>query len=464
MDHIDRWNILEPDAVAVELPGRSVSYRELSTLVSRGSGALAGYGVRPGDRVPVWVRNDLPSLVALWAIPRMGGVAVPISSRLAHPQVMVQLDMADPALILGADALTGRTTHATESLFEGRPAVPHPHSPDELHSVFFTSGSEGDPKGVRLTWGNHEASAAASFGSQAVSPDDRWLAVLPLFHLGGFAITYRMFRAGGTVVLEPEFEPSRIAAMLDDVSYASLVPSMISPLLAELPDGFGGRLKSILVGGAALGSSLHESARAAGLPVAPTYGMTETASQIATAGPGDRPGTGAPLLEGVEVQAGSAEQPAAVRVSGPMVSPGYLGEEDRVGPFGTGDAGFLDEAGRLHIVGRADEMIITGGENVHPVEIEMALEDHPSVQAAAVFGVADDTWGQRIEAAVVLADPAATSDSIESDLRATLADFRIPKGWHLLTELPMGPTGKVDRQAVRALLREPGTEKEESRG
>lgn len=456
MDHIDRWSILEPDAAAVELPDRVLTYRELATLISRGGGAVSGYGVKPGDRVAVWVKNDLASLVALWGVPRMGGVVVPISSRLAHSKVMAQLDLADPALILGTDALTGRTTHATESLFDGRPTVPHLHSPDDLHSVFFTSGSEGEPKGVRLTWGNHESSAAAAASSQPVSPDDRWLAVLPLFHLGGFAITYRMFRAGGTVVLEPDFDPPRIAALLADVSYASLVPSMVSPVLAELPGGLGGNLKSVLVGGAALSPSLHEAAVAAGLPVVPTYGMTETASQIATASPTDPPRAGARLLDGVQVQAGTADQPAVVRVSGPMVSPGYLGEEDRPGPFATGDAGYLDDSGHLHIVGRADEMIITGGENVHPAEVEDALKGHPAVAAAAVFGVPNETWGQRIEAALVLSDATVTPDVIGSDLRGGLADFKIPKRWHVLPELPLGPTGKVDRR--RLMERVTGTD------
>jgi len=452
MDHIDRWNILEPDAVAVELPDRSVSYRELSTLVSRGSGALAGYGVRPGDRVAVWAKNDLPSLVALWAAPRMGAVVVPISSRLAHPQVMAQLNMADPVLVLGTEAPTGRTTHATNSLFDGRPAVPHPHGPGEPHSVFFTSGSAGEPKGVRLTWGNHEGSAAAASESQPVGPGDRWLAVLPLFHLGGFAITYRLFRGGGTVVLEPSFDPGRVASLLEEVSYASLVPTMIQSVLGEKPAGFRGTLRSVLVGGAPITANLHRLAAEAGLPIAPTYGMTETASQVATAWPDDPPGSGAPVLGGVEVQTGTPDQPAVIQIGGAMVSPGYLGEDDRLGLFTTGDLGYLDDAGRLHVVGRVDEMIITAGENVHPVAVERALEDHPAVQAAAVFGVPDDNWGQRIEAAVVLSDPSVSTESIESDLRGILAAFKIPKRWHVVANLPLGPTGKVDRKRVAELV------------
>ena len=462
VDHIDRWNILEPDQLALELPDRSLSYRELSTLVSRGSGALAGYGVKPGDRVAVWVKNDLPSLVALWAVPRMGAVVVPISSRLAHPQVTAQLDLVDPVLTLGTDALTGRETVATDSLFDGRPSMPHPHAPADLHSVFFTSGSAGEPKGVRLTWENHEASAAAAAERQPVGSEDRWLAVLPLFHLGGFAVTYRMFRAGGVVALEPEFDPERIAGLLDEVSYASLVTAMLREVLAARPEGFSGPTRAVLVGGARVPVALQEAARAAGLPVVPTYGMTETASQVATALPTDSPGTGALPLDGAEITAGSAAAPGAITVTGPMVSPGYWGEPDREGELKTRDVGYLDEAGRLHVVGRSDQVVISGGENIHPAEVEAVLESLPAVKSAAAFGVPDDAWGERLEAAVVLRDPTATSELIEADLRASLADFKIPKRWHIVEALPIGATHKLDRQALVELVANAGDSEREA--
>lgn len=448
MDHIDRWNILEPDAVAVRLPDRDVTYRELSTLVSRGGGALAGYCVQPGERVAVWVKNDLASLVALWAVPRMGAVVVPISSRLSHREVMASLDLVDPALVLGSDALTGRTTHATESLFDGRPSTPHPHAPDDLHSVFFTSGTSGEAKGVRLSWGNHEASAAASALSQPVEPEDSWLTVMPLFHVGGFAITYRMFRAGGTVVLEPGFDGGRVAAVLPTVSYASFVATMVRSLIGGGP--IDGPSKAALIGGGPVPAGLQWAARDAGIPAVPTYGMTETASQIATASSGDEPGSGAPLLDGVIVGAGVPGDPAPITVDGPMVSPGYWGEPDRDGPFETGDVGFLDERGRIHVLGRWDDVIITGGENVHPAEVEAALLAAQGVESVVVFGVPDEQWGARLEAAVVLTD--GTVEEVEATARERLAGYKVPKAIHVVPELPLGPTGKLDRPAVRQLI------------
>ncbi|MDH3606494.1 MAG: AMP-binding protein [Acidimicrobiia bacterium] len=459
MDHIDRWNILKPDQVAVVLPDRTVTYRELATLVSRGSGALAGFGVKPGDRVAVSVHNDLASLVALWAVPRMGATVVAVNPRLDHRQTTVQLDLVDPALVLGSDMLTGRTTHATESLFDGRPSMPHPHAPDDLHSVFFTSGSTAEPKGVRLTWGNHEASATASATVQPVGPDDSWLAVLPLFHLGGFAITYRMFRAGGSVVLEPSYDAVRAAELMDTVSYASVVPTMLTTLLAARPTPFAGPSKAVLIGGGPVSDELVANAWDAGLPVVATYGLTETGSQVAAVPPAD-PGAGAVLLEGVAIEAGTAESPSAVRISGPMVSAGYWGEPDRAEWLETRDLGYLDENGHLHIIGRSDDVIISGGENIHPAEVEAALDALAMVTASAVFGVADELWGERVEAAVVLSDPTVTPEELATAAKESLADFKIPKGWHVVDELPLGPTGKVDKQAlIDRAASEPGAEK-----
>jgi O-succinylbenzoic acid--CoA ligase len=337
--------------------------------------------------------------------------------------------------------------------------MPGPHAPNDLHSIFFTSGSAGEPKGVRLTWGNHEASAAAAAERQPVGPEDRWLAVLPLFHLGGFAVTYRMFRAGGTVVLEPEFDPGRTATALESVSYASLVPTMLRAVLPERPDGFAGGAKAVLVGGARVPVGLQETARSAGLPVVATYGMTETASQVATALPADPPGSGAVPLDGVELSTGTEGAVHVITVEGAMVSAGYWGEPDRAGALETRDVGYLDEAGRLHVVGRSDEVIISGGENIDPAEVEAALEALPAVRQAAVFGVPDDIWGERLEAALALAGPVAAPESVEADLAGSLPDFKIPKRWHILTALPLGPTGKVDRRALVEMATEGDAER-----
>ena len=449
MDHIDRYNVLQPDQIAVEAPDRSVSYWELATLVSRGSGALQGYGMNPGDRVAVLARNDLATLVAMWAVPRTGGVVVPLDPGTPANELQARLDLVQATLVLwdGSEPTAGRRVEKLDSLFEGRPVEPHPHAPNDLHSVFFTSGSDGERKGVRLTWGNHEASAEASAGRLPLGPDDRWLAVLPLFHVGGFAVTYRTFRAGGTVVLEPRLDPKRVAAA-HKLSYISLVPTMLERLLGE---GSGGPSGATLLGGAPAPHSLVEVADASGFRVARTYGLTEAASQVATALPGDGPG--ALPLDGIIVQAGSGpNDPAPISVDGPMVSAGYWGEPDRTGPHPTGDVGYLDDSGRLHVVGRGHSVIITGGEKVHAAVVERTLSEFPGVAAVVVYGVPDDEWGERVEA-VLVPKLEAQLENIREFASERLAPFQIPKSWLFLETIPIGNTGKVDRQELIRLAR-----------
>ncbi len=449
VDHIDRYNILEPDRVAVDSPAGRVSYRELSTLVSSGSGALQDFGVRPGGRVAVLARNDLPTLVAMWAVPRMGGVVVPIDPAIAPNELQARLDMVDASLVLRdeTERVAGPRTYATESLFDGPPAEPHPHAPDDLHTIFFTSASGGERKGVRLTWGNHETSAEASAERLPLAPNDRWLAVLPLFHLGGFAVTYRTFRVGGTVVLQPGFDPGQVAGLIDSLSYMSLVPTMLRRLLTAHPGPYRGPSRATLLGGAPASTSLVAAADAAGLKIAPTYGLTEAASQVATALPGEE--AGARPLDGVIVRAGSGPNDlAAISVDGPMVSPGYWGEADRDGPFETGDIGYLDAAGRLHVVGRSRDVIITGGENVHPAEVERVLSEWPGVVAVAVFGVLDEEWGERVEAVLVAPSLGGRFEEIKEHASHRLGPFQIPKRWHFVDTIPVGNTGKVDRHEL----------------
>ena len=151
------------------------------------------------------------------------------------------------------------------------------------------------------------------------------------------------------------------------------------------------------------------------------------------------------MLDGVAIEAGTPGAAAPVRIAGPMVSPGYWGEPDREEWLETSDLGFFDDDGRLHVVGRSDDVIVSGGENIHPAEVEAALQALPGVSAAAVFGVPDELWGERVEAAVVVGEATMTVESIEAALRQHLADFKIPKRWHVVDELPLGPIGKVER-------------------
>lgn len=296
-------------------------------------------------------------------------------------------------------------------------------------AVLLTSGTTGEPRPVFLTRAQFEASARAGAAVLPVAPEDRWLCCLPVNHVAGLSIFTRCAIFGAAVVAEPTFDPERVRALLEDgsVTIASLVPTMLLRLREAGLERAPG-VKGILLGGGPIPDELLAWAGVVGLPVMPTYGMTETCSQIATARPGERL---AQPLPGVEVRIADDGE---ILVRGPMVAAdGWLH---------TGDRGRLTEDGLLDVEGRMDDLIVTGGENVAAQEVEQALLAHPAVTDAAVLGVEDPEWGRAVTAFVV-------ADASESDLiahcRDRLAAFKVPKRVIAIAELPRTPAGKVMR-------------------
>ncbi len=321
--------------------------------------------------------------------------------------------------------------------------------PPRAAIVIFTSGSSGEPKGVVLSAEAFAASAAAHTANLGWRDDDRWLCNLSLAHIAGLSIITRSYAAGRDIVVagSMSFEPAQLIAMVDDhrVTLLSLVPTMLSRVVDELPDWqCPGHVRAVLLGGAAATPALVERARARGVPVLPTYGMTETCSQIYTGGN---------MLAGVDVRTTNGR----LQVRGPMLAMGYI-DQDGFRPltddgwFDTGDLGRVDDNGRLRITGRADDCIISGGANVFPAEVERVVQECADVAAACVFGVSDDTWGQLVAVAIV---PASHDDDaarrVAEFIRARLASYKQPRRIAVVDELPLGDTGKVDRRRVAQL-------------
>ncbi|MFO0616154.1 MAG: AMP-binding protein [Polyangiaceae bacterium] len=361
---------------------------------------------------------------------------------------------------------------ALEILASGRPLLPlHPrHSPEErartvarvmeseipdgTGAILATSGSTGEPKLCALSTDALFASARASRANIPLGRGDRWLLVMSFAHAGGLSILTRCLEAGASVVgIEADaFSTARvIEALRSGVTHVSLVPTMLAKLLDE---GGGDALASVraaLVGGAACPPALYERARREGVPILTTYGLTEAGSQVSTqrlAEPARRTASdsGDPL-GGTRV---SIERGRIV-VRGPTLMSGYLGAPPIRGVFETEDVGRVDEEGRLHVLGRADDMIVTGGENVHPLEVERALASITGVEAALVCGIPDPTWGEIVGAVVVLTE-GARLEAIDEEARSALPSFRVPRRWKPVPALPIAPSGKPDRRAARALF------------
>lgn len=336
--------------------------------------------------------------------------------------------------------------------------APSPPLPAGAAAVIHTSGTTGAPRAAVLTRSALLASAAASAANLGWEDGDCWLLCMPLARVGGLSILTRCLVARRCVALAEGFDadtlPQRVAA--DGVTLVSWVPTMLHRVLERhphwcAPDG----LRAVLIGGAAAPDALLQRARERGLPLVLTYGLTETCSQVvatpyaARHAPGDS-GAGV-ALPGVEVRV----RDGRIEVRGPMLMAGYLGEAP-LPPgawFDTGDLGEIDARGCLHVLARRTDLIVSGGENVYPAEVERALEACPGIRAAGVFGVADPVWGQVVAAAVVTGDPPPDDVLLAAHVSARLAPHKRPRRLCRVDALPQTAAGKPDRAALAAYAR-----------
>jgi O-succinylbenzoic acid--CoA ligase len=320
------------------------------------------------------------------------------------------------------------------------------HDTDDVCAYVLSSGSTGTPKPIGLTYGNFLWSAMGGAYNIGVDPADRWLCCMPLSHIAGLSIVIRSAIYGTTAVVHDGFEVERVARSLvgDRITVLSLVSTMLSRLLDAGADLSGPR--AILVGGGPVPESILAAALDRGATVVQTYGLTETCSQVTTLAPEDAlrklGSAGRPLLSShVRIRGGE------ILVQGPTVAPGRY---DESGWLHTGDLGHIDEEGFLYVSDRIDDMIVTGGENVVPSEVEEVLLAHPAVVEAAVVGREDPEWQQAVTAVVVLAPGAeVTPDELRHHCAATLAGYKVPKRVELAAALPRTPSGKLMRRALR---------------
>jgi O-succinylbenzoic acid--CoA ligase len=317
---------------------------------------------------------------------------------------------------------------------------------DAVCARVLTSGSSGLPKPVGLTYGNFLWNAVGSGFNIGVDPADRWLCCVPLSHIAGLGIVMRSVIYGTTAVIHDGFDVDRVGEALerDEIAVVSLVATMLTRLLEAGADLSGPR--AILVGGGPVPEGALEAAIAKGATVVQTYGLTETCSQVTTLAPADARrklgSAGRPLLTThLRIQDGE------ILIQGPTVAPGCA---DADGWLHTGDLGHIDEEGFLYVKDRIDDLIVSGGENVVPAEVEEVLLRHPEVADAAVIGREDPEWQQAVTAVVVLESGSeVTPDDLRRHCGESLADFKVPKRVELAAALPRTPSGKLMRRALR---------------
>ena len=404
-----------------------LTYAQLNAEADAAARRLAALGVGEGDRVATTLPPGLDFAVLVHAAPRIGAALAPLNTRLPEAEQHRQAHLAR------ADAVVDTPLDGFEADIEPRSEL----APDAVHTVLFTSGTTGEPKPVELTVGNQDAAAAASAAGVGVDPADRWLCVLPLFHVAGLAILMRCARAATTAVIHERFEPRRALEALADATLVSLVATQLGRLRDAGMDG-PGALRAMLLGGGPTPPELLAWAVEAGIPARCTYGMTETCSQIVVTEPGELAG---PPLPGVDIEIAARGQ---ILVSGPLVAPGARSTDGRLH---TGDLGWFDRHGRLHVEGRLKDVIVTGGENVAPPAVEAVLCGHPSIADAAVAGVPDPEWGEAVTAFVVERAPVSDYELL-GFCRERLAGYQVPKKVIRVDALPRSAGGKLLRDRL----------------
>ena len=461
-----------PESLALVAGDCRWTWAELDREVARVAGALRAANVRRGERVTVLAANHPSTLFLLFGVRRTGAALVPLNVRLAPAELRAQRDRVRATVLL-ADADRHQLLPGAVALedWPGPDAVPWAGDDSDRSAdwaLLFTSGTTGQPKAAQLPVGAFDALARASAANLAPRAGDRSLCNLPLFHVGGLGMAVRCAHDGATLVLHPRFDAEAVvrAARDEGITHLSLVARTLEQCLdAGLR---AGSLRAVLVGGGPVPLPLVERARAAGLPVLLTYGLTEACSQVTTERPGEADGrTAGRPLPGLEIRILSGDgrplpagEEGTIAVRGPTLMRGYLDDDDattgvlRAGWLLTGDIGRLDADGRLTVLARRTDLILSGGENVYPAEVEAVLATHPAVAEVAVVGRPDARWGQ-VPVAVVVPRPSASLEDLPSWARARLAAFKVPAEVLAATALPRTAAGKVDRAAVQALVTPP---------
>ena len=484
---------ISPNRPALHLGDRTIPYSELAARVDRTERGLAALRVGPRDIVAVLLGSGLAFVEVLHAVALRGAVLLPLNTRLAPRELSQQLGESGARVLLhGAGPLAELATAASavvgvsRSLCRvelercGEPALTAQAAglgsvkaerpdvdPERTLALVYTSGTTGTPKGALLPHRSFFWSAVGSALHLGVLPDDRWLACLPFFHVGGLSILLRSALYGTAAIVHEHFDPDAVNRTLDDegATLVSLVPSMLERVLdARHGRRAPRRLRCVLLGGAPAPGALVERARSQGFPVVTSYGLTEAASQVATQSlesEGAAIGAGLQPLLGTEVRVLDARgaavrgEPGEICVRGPTLMTGYLDRPEetsralRGGWLHTGDIGLLDAAGGLRVLDRRDDLIISGGENIYPTEVESILLEHPAVAEAAVTGLLDREYGRR-PAAWLVRSPGGTADVEELRRFCTdrLARFKIPVAFTFVDELPRNAAGKLERHRL----------------
>lgn len=457
----------QPNQIAIDDGNERLSFAELKKQVEVLVGKIDH--LNPGSRVGLLATNTLMSYKLALAIMCSGRTIVWLNWRLAGEELERQIKDSGLQLCLVENSLwrSGMTNpFKSYSAFLITNADPGELIPvfksDWVASIMYTSGTTGKPKGVLQTFGNHFYSAVSSALNLGLSSADKWLCVAPIFHISGFSIIMRGLIYGMTVRLVEKFRAEEIERILanETVTIMSVVPFMLKKLIQQqnkTNTHYNSAFRCMLLGGGTIDRETLEICLQRSIPVVQCYGMTETCSQIVA-------------LRSVDalLKLGSVGQPlfstqlklskdGEILLKTPALTPGYLNLPDKLpskmidGWYRTGDIGHLDKEGYLYIDGRADEMLISGGENIFPQEVEQVYQRYPQINEVAVVGQNDSVWGQ-VPVAFVVSDRRLSTTKLMNYGYEHLARYKVPQHYIFVSELPKNASGKIRRFMLREKL------------
>ena len=454
---------LSPNKLATKTGNHTqVTFNELYKQSKQMAKQIARLDLKRKDRVAILSTNSLDMLITIHALSYLDLIVVLLNTRLTSTELNYQLKDSEAQLLISTK----------ETLDDKKLIVPKIKTFDELkklrpksstilnesidlseiYTIMYTSGTTGLPKAVGHTYGNHWWSAINSSLNLGLHADDKWLSPLPMFHVGGFSVT--------------EYTKERLYRVIfeEDITIASLVTLMLADLIdymetAQAPE----KLRTILLGGGSVPKALLDKAKYKQIPIVQSYGMTETSSQIITLSPADSirklGSAGKPLMSAeVKIDANTNEV-GEIQVKGPMVINEYFNNEEatkesfKSGWLKTGDLGYLDEEGFLYVVDRRSDLIISGGENVYPTEVEEVLLSHPNIKEVAVVKKEDEKFGHVPVAFVVLEDKNIKLD-LKSFLKDKLASYKQPKNYYYTDVLPRTASNKIKRFELEEALKD----------
>lgn len=479
---IPNWLIqrayLTPDKLALSFGGEAWTFKQMKEQAMTIARKMKANGLNEGERIALLGPSNSEMVFVIHACMLLDLEIVMLNSRLSSTELEWQIDDSAAVAVIVADELQQLISHTSirqlpfstirQSIEQG---FQHQETwqSDRTVTIMYTSGTTGFPKGVRQTAGNHVSSALSSVLNLGLSDNDVWLCAMPLFHISGFSILVRSVLYGMEVRLYEKFDAVCAAKELinGSVTHMSAVSLTLEKTLYEMEKDNAiahPSFKAILAGGGPVPLGYLERATACKIPVLQTYGMTETSSQTATLAAEDairKMGSAGKPLFFNQIKIKNCETPGKVGevlLRGPHITPGYIGRYEEVDPFEgewfpTGDLGYLDEEGYLFIIDRRSDLIISGGENIYPAEIENVLASHPSIREVGVCGKEDAKWGS-VPVAFVVVSERVTAEQLKDYCLEHMARYKVPKEFRFVNSLPRNGANKLVRRQLREWVHE----------